>query len=285
MGVTISNDKIKQLSEKLSKMDLCFHSWDEPYFSEFKNTDQLAQFFFIGNAINFRFWQTSCKSRYEFGEYSGSAAMWSFLRNNMRLINPNYIKSLEIENELGLQLMPMHVERVIALREAGQQLLKCFNGRALEICKYGNWHAPSIVDIIINHFPTWRDEQRDVKFNKRAQLFVSMLHGRLGKESKFTGINQLTCLADYQLPKVLRHLGVLQYSKRLENMIESETFISEGSEDEFTIRVSTIDAVKMICDKLNSSNINVNPAQLDYMLWSLAKDISSPHHLTVTMAY
>lgn len=285
MEVKICADKVKEISEILSKNKLDYHKWDEPYFPDINNVEQLAQFYFVGNSINFKFWNTSCKDRYTFGGFSGSAAMWAFLSNNLRLVDPVHIKSLEIINEVELQQMPMHLERVSALREAGTQLLRCFNGSALNLCEYGNWHGPTIVQAITDYFPTWRDEQRNVKFNKRAQLFITMLHGRLGEYSRFTGMDQLTCLADYQLPKVLRHLGIIQYSKKLEDIIDSEQLILEGSDDEFSIRVSTLDAVKQLCEELSTRNINVNPAQLDYLLWKSSRNIDSPHHLTITTAY
>jgi hypothetical protein len=285
MGVEICTDKINYVCDKLINMDLKYHNWKDSQFIDSDDINQMIQFFFIGNAINFRFWYTGCKERYTYGNYDGSAAMWAFLKNNLRLINPEYISTLEVETEPEVMKMPMAFERVMALRETGKELLKNFEGSALKLCEYCNWNAPTIVKMITEYFPTWKDEQRNIKFNKRAQLFVCMLHGRLGSDSKLTDINKLTCLADYQLPRVLKYLGILKYSNRLEQIIESQTLIAAGSDDEFSIRYSTIQAVDLICRELNRHKIDVNPAQLDYTLWNLAKNVPNSHHLTVTMAY
>lgn len=283
--IEICESSINKICDKLMSMELKNYDWNGPQFLMDNDIEKIIQFFFVGNAINFRFWYTRYNERYKYGEYDGSTAMWFFLKNNIRLINSNYISALEIDTEPGLIEMPMGVERIIALREAGNQLIKNFQGNAINLCEHCNWNAPKIINTITEYFHTWKDENRNIMFNKRAQLFVSMVHGRLGGKSKITDINKLTCLADYQLPKVLKYLGVLKYSKILEHKIKSQIIINSGSDDEFIIRYSTIKAVDLLCNELKRRKIDINPVQLDYNLWKLSRDINQPHHLTVTMAY
>ncbi|GAA0383078.1 queuosine salvage family protein [Paenibacillus motobuensis] len=286
MEIKIVEERINFFAGKLSEINHKFHQWKDEFYLDSNNIEEIALFFFIGNSINYRFWYSSARQRFIYGKFTGSAAMWAFLKDNKNLIKPQYLALNKInENQPGLLDLPMSSERINSLSEAGRVLLNNFSGSALKICEKAEWHAPTIVDIITEQFPMWRDEQRNVKFNKRAQLFVAMLHGRLGKESKIRDIDKLSCLADYQLPKVLRHIGILKYSKELEDMVDSETLISKDSDYEFNIRLNTVESMKLLCEELRNFNINVSPLQLDYALWLQAKEISTPHHLTPTTAY
>jgi hypothetical protein len=90
----------------------------------------------------------------------------------------------------------------------------------------------------------------------------------------------LTCFADYQIPRVLRHLGILVYSPNIAEMVDSSKIIPKDSDEEHAIRAATILACEEICAK-----INVNPAVLDYWLWSKRNTAPKPFHLTYTNAY
>ena len=115
-------------------------------------------------------------------------------------------------------------------------------------------------------------------FLKRANLFFALVNN-------YTGIwddemDQLIVPADYQVPKMLRYFGVLDYSSELENDVFNCTMLPSGSLKEVEIRASTIVACNEIAKRSNKSIANV-----DYFLWGNRKACSDPFHLTITTDY
>jgi hypothetical protein len=114
-------------------------------------------------------------------------------------------------------------------------------------------------------------------FLKRACLFFMQLHRRMGW---FTDIGILPVPADYQVPKMLRYLGVLKYVSELEENINDSRLIPEGSVQECEIRASTIIACRQIAEKSGKTMCDV-----DDFLWSRRKECNAPFHLTITTNY
>jgi len=86
--------------------------------------------------------------------------------------------------------------------------------------------------------------------------------------------------ADYQIPKVLHSLGIIEYSSELENKIQNDYILQENSKEELAIRAATVKACKII-----SENNNITPGELDYFLFSNRNDIEEKHHLCYTTNY
>lgn len=89
---------------------------------------------------------------------------------------------------------------------------------------------------------------RQIFLYKRAQIFVADLWGAFdGKRyGNFSDIRCITIFADYILPAVLRNLGVLKYSSDLASVVDSNTEIAAGTEQEVEIRACTIQAVEKL---------------------------------------
>lgn len=81
---------------------------------------------------------------------------------------------------------------------------------------------------------------------KRAQIFVADLWGAFKGQGygEFYDIGSITMFADYVVPAVLEQLGVLKYSSRLANIIETNNEISSGSEEEVELRACSVYAVE-----------------------------------------
>ena len=86
--------------------------------------------------------------------------------------------------------------------------------------------------------------------------------------------------ADYRLPQVLVHLGILEYPKHLTNLIENDEVIPYGSKYEVMIRKATID----ICREIANKN-NITPHEVDEYLITKKQDCKNKHHLTITTSY
>jgi len=128
--------------------------------------------------------------------------------------------------------------------------------------------------MMITNFPGFAEDQ----FLKRAFLFFHILHRRMGwfKEE----IKKVPIPADYQIPKMLRWLGCIEYENELKNLLYDNKFIPNGSLIECEIRASSILACRMLSDKSG-----YNMGAIDQYLWSRRKECTDSFHLTVTTDY
>lgn len=85
---------------------------------------------------------------------------------------------------------------------------------------------------------------------KRAQIFAADLWGAFKGQGygEFSDIGSITIFADYIVPAVLRQLGVLRYSEALASIIEANSEIGSGTEEEVELRACSIYAVEKMRD-------------------------------------
>lgn len=114
---------------------------------------------------------------------------------------------------------------------------------------------------------------------KKAQLAVS----NIWREACHRGFDhpcRLTAFADYQIPNVLRAMGLLTYAPDLAAHIDAGHLIPAQSEDECAIRGASILAIEEI-----SASQNVQVADVDHWIWQRRKSPTTPFHRTLTTAY
>ena len=139
-----------------------------------------------------------------------------------------------------------------------------------------------LFNFIINNFPSFKDERvykgRTIRFYKLAQLLVSdILHLREKIENINVDYSNILGCADYKIPQTLRALGIIEYSRELENLVDNKHELEINSEYEIEIRASVIVVINYIKTKLNEKAIDIN----DYLyLYSKnVKEIAKPYHL------
>ncbi len=130
----------------------------------------------------------------------------------------------------------------------------------------------------------------EVYFYKRGQIFAADLYGAFdGKDwGRFTDMDNLTAFADYKLPQVLRHLGILRYEQTLVHKIDQNILVEVGSHEEIEIRANTIWAVEMIKQALNRMGKGLKAFEIDWILWNQSQDETfkvNPYHRTLTIFY
>ena len=96
--------------------------------------------------------------------------------------------------------------------------------------------------------------------------------------------------ADYKIPQVLRHFGILEYSEKLADIIDNERLIEHDTEMEIEIRAGMIYAIELIKDELLIQGVEMSSAQIDNVLWRASKtgdfkQSAKPYHLTKTIDY
>lgn len=90
--------------------------------------------------------------------------------------------------------------------------------------------------------------------------------------------------ADYRVPQVLHHLGLLNYTQELTAKLEGLVMLEHGCWEEISIRASSIVAIERVVEEMRRSQkegtCNGGPPQaqtcsvmIDFYLWDLAKRI------------
>jgi len=183
-----------------------------------------------------------------------------------------------------------------------------FDGLAANLIKRANHSAIKLVTLITAHFPGFRDttvyQGRLIHFYKRAQIFVADIWGAYGRQRLtttdatitttaspfvFHDIDALTMFADYRVPQILEHVGVMIYSPALQAALDAQQVIPFGHEWEQEIRAATVLAVEMIRNSLQKQKgISLLSVEIDWLLWNLGevmKDNIRSHHRTLTIYY
>lgn len=114
---------------------------------------------------------------------------------------------------------------------------------------------------------------------KKAQLAVSevwVLARSLGLDAQC----ELTAFADYQIPNILRALGVLTYAPELAARIDAQQPLDVEGPDERALRAASLKAVERI-----AHDLDLPVAAVDHWLWTQRKQAQTPFHLTFTTAY
>lgn len=133
-----------------------------------------------------------------------------------------------------------------------------------------------------------------VHFYKRAQILVGDIWAAYGRSLdpqhpySFHDLKEITMFADYRVPQILRHMGIMAYSEELARKIDAREVIPFGSEDEIEIRAATIVAVEQLQQSLAKAGRNFLVLEVDWLLWQwgeATKDTILPHHRTLTIYY
>lgn len=114
---------------------------------------------------------------------------------------------------------------------------------------------------------------------KKAQLATSAIWRGALARGKSVGCD-LTAFADYEIPNVLRSIGVLTYAQDLADTIDNHRLIGRDSVDEHALRGASILAIEAI-----ATAQGVVVADVDYAIWLRRDTPTTPFHLTETTAY
>ena len=180
--------------------------------------------------------------------------------------------------------------------ELGKSLMNTFHGSATNLIATANKSAPKLADLVMNHFPGFRDvctiDGEDIFFLKRAQIFVGDVNAALKLD--LSEISQLTCFADYRVPQLLREMNILEYSPELACVVDKKVEIPANSYDEISIRAATVTAVEDIVDFLNKDlkdgDNRFAAVAVDWYLWQVGEKMEQdgalkPFHRVRTHYY
>lgn len=162
------------------------------------------------------------------------------------------------------------------LNELGQGLLDKHDGSAMQMIAKAKNCADTLVAILLESFPGFRDfvntnstsdesswevsrsSPTTIYFYKRAQIAVADIWAALGRNRVFSSstnsssllkccqfldMQSITTFPDYRVPQILRHVNVMKYDYDLATKVDNKEELPKGSHDEISIRAATVVAV------------------------------------------
>lgn len=283
-----------------------FNNWlhQAPFDIFTLSKDDRLNFIAILSSISFCYWPgPKWTIQYKGNEYDGTWALIVSLGqaiiNGYPVTDFKYLSQISESdfNSIFIQNIniPLAEERFIILHEIGESISNNAGGSFSNLVMIAHNDVVKMLYLLLKYIPSLNDESilasEKVYFYKRAQLLISDVHylfGMVDHRYRFNNISVLTACADYKIPQVLSHHGILEYSKSLENKIKSNVELKKGSVEELEIRANTIWAVEEIKNSLKRQGVNATSSQISDFLWISSQNKSiyrEPYHRTITTSY
>lgn len=203
-----------------------------------------------------------------------------------------------LRGDPGSPPIPLLSDRIFCLRDLGRPRHKR-DAQPADIAVDARGSADRVVRLAIRRYLSYEDtaawQRRDglvieVPLLKRAQILAADLAGALtGTDLAITqDLELLTAFADYKVPQVLRHLGVLRYATTLATWIAQRRPIAPNDPWEVAIRAGTVQACERIVAATRKLGTETTAAELDWRLWRLGQSLPGdvePYHRTLTTSY
>lgn len=265
-----------------------------------------AAYILVLDAVNFCFWPMPGKPRWEI-DYRGeklsgyvalAAALKRAVEAGVPVTDARFLANLTPEDMRDVlggagELLLMEA-RTANLNELGSLLLNRYEGKAGKLVEAAGASAVELVRLVAGQLTSFQDVasyQGDaVYFYKRAQILAADLHGSFKGAGlgRFEDMDRLTAFADYKLPQVLRHLGILRYGPDLAGRVDRKVLLEPGSPEEVEIRANTIRAVDLLRQTVVAGGKDLKAYEIDWVLWNLGQKDAyrlKPYHRSVTIFY
>ena len=290
---------------KLQAEEIQAPSWDTTCHF-FDGTEKTVAYLLVLDTLNFCFWpppgETAWEIDYESESLSGYYALAASLKraveSGIPILEAEYLADLSLDQlkQLlqGRGELQLLEDRLTALNEMGKMLIKDYEGHAHRLVESAGYSALKLARLLAKKLASFNDiaeyQGRKVIFYKRAQIIAADLYGAFNgkKWGRFTDMDKITAFADYKLPQVLRHLGILHYSDTLAQKVDQEILLDAGSPEEVEIRAYTIQAVELIQREYAQKGKAFMSFEIDWLLWNLGQDNKyrkKPYHKTPTIFY
>lgn len=241
------------------------------------------EFLVAMGGLNYRFWELDREggelTRYKRGDQTGARALWAAFEEHWGTGPRSFAQTLQ---GLGTQgvfgEIPDPQSRAAILGEvlAERRLEDICHAVCALVLDQGRVtvdHAARLADA----FPLAYGDP----YLKKAQLAVATFAGYLRAGGVAVDETDFLAFADYQVPRVLRALGIIEYSDSLATAIDGGFIIPPASSQERAIRAATI----LACERI-AAHVGVPVASIDNLLWQ-SQDLAgqSRFHLTPTTNY
>ncbi|MFA6100112.1 MAG: queuosine salvage family protein [Patescibacteria group bacterium] len=302
--VRINPEAIRDFAASVTDSDFGGSEWNEETLLKSGHEETYIASAFLISALAFCYWGEPKWTIDVRGQtFDGNAAMLRALKRGIDdgypLTDPRYLSNLP-EDDLrqilkGSIEIPLFAERLRLLRDMGKIVTENFSGSFKKIVEAADYDALKLVEVAVNAMPTVFDDQvnyhgQKILFYKRAQVIPLSLHGlaELKLVPPIQNFDQLTALADYKGPQLLRKLGILQYTDDLAAHINAKIEIASGSDEEIEIRANEIWAIELLTRAIQERLPDICPIEVFECLWLRGQTKSAddkPYHRTRTIWY
>lgn len=319
--VFIEDEGVKNLActvlEGIKNQRIHINNFSQHEFHPKPDDPRAIDWIFLLDVLNFSFWTQKNANKWKVNGQTGYFALCAAVKRAVDegkpITDPKYYSEVT-QNELEVIFrgddnhtkIPLINERVRNLHQAGQVLLKKYQGTFVECVKSCSGSAEKLLRLIINDFDSFRDEADykayKVSFYKRAQILIGDIWACFkGRDyGRFNDIDYITMFADYRIPQVLIHFGAIRYSNPLLSKLQSDLELESGSSEEVEIRGCSIDAIERVNNEvkkligsypdLNLKESDINSTLIDHFLWDYrrqhAEELESiPFHKTRCIYY
>lgn len=301
--VRIRQERVERIAHAWAKNGVRAPPWPKRIHLETKHEEQMLDYLFLLDALNFCFWSKSVKWHiiYRGKKYNGyvafALALKRFFEEHPEKASLRYFTTISRREFYSiftgggeLQFLKKRWEIARAMSGA---IMQKYGGSSHRFVVLARKRFARLVPAIVRDVPYFNDvaryRGRKVYFLKRAQILAADISGAFGNKGigYFQDSDYLTAFADYKLPQILHHWGVLSYAPELEDKIRQGVIIPQGSAAEVEIRSATIWAVEYLRLALARFGRTLHAWQIDWILWNKSKKASMriPHHLTKTIFY
>lgn len=314
--VHIEHTQIAQLAQQLTNTQsatatpqLTLPAWPAHYHF-FDGSERTVNWLLLLDTLNFCFWSEHDQPRWQIayqdeilnGYWAEAASLRRAVEEQKPLWDARYLSNIDHQElatifrslSADAPRIPLFEERLRATHEIGQVLSERFAGQFSHMVEQAEQSGVRLATLLAEYFPSFRDvatyQQHEVRFLKRAQICVADLHSAFGGQSwgTFTDLEHLTIFADYKLPQVLRHFGVLVYAPALASKVDHQELLTAGSADEVELRAATIWACELL-RRVIERHVErpVTAMEIDQLLWHLGQDAThmQPYHRVRTIYY
>jgi len=313
--VWIVTDAIERLSNQWIHEYLSTHGQQTPFLPLWDNTyhfhdgtERTVNWLLLLDALNFCFWAEKGRERWHIsykgetlnGYWAEAAALTRAVEEGVPLWNADYLSTISEDTVAsifrpieGSDPIPLLEQRIFNTREVGRVLQEKYEGQFVQAIRQANGNAVALVHVLARNFSSFNDvalyRNREVRFFKRAQICIADIHSAFsGKQwGALTDLHKLTIFADYKLPQILRHYGILTYDPALAALVDNQVLLEQGSEEEVEIRAGTIWACELLRRAMQRQGYTMNASEIDQRLWSLSQNIEHmrPYHRVRTQFY
>ena len=189
----------------------------------------------VACSINYCYWYGSYDIR------PNSVSSTSMYRDVERCFDIDN-QALLFEKRIDNLIQTLSIHRYSLLEHRKRHLLDLCNGRKAEefasMVNSKKWTGERLLHELVEMFPGFASDI----FLKRASLFFIQLYRKHGRFENL--IQKIFVPSDYQVPKVLRYFGCIEYSNKLTHMINNSILINKHSLEEIQIRAANISVCK-----------------------------------------
>lgn len=234
------------------------------------------------------------------------------MKDGLDITNPEFYSNIDMETLSNIfrpddetTKIPLLEKRLECLHQVGKCLQTKWQGRFENVVKAANNSAVTLLQLIVDDFPCFRDEANfageRVSILKRAQILVGDLWSCYRGEGLgyFKDIDKVTMFADYRIPQVLVHFGSLEYTPELLELLKNDTILQNGDAMEVEIRGASIYIIEQVKDivlgilkekHLEVDIRNVNSILIDQYLWDYRREHATeleyiPFHKVLSIYY